>query len=41
MKKRGKKSLINDSHIEFLKDWFDKKENYGKPFKKGFQALKG
>ena len=32
--------MINDNHIEFLKEWFDKRENYGKPFKEAFQALK-
>ena len=37
---RGKKSKITDEHIEWLKGWFNKKENCGKPFKLAFEALK-
>ena len=40
MKKRGKKSMIMDKHIEFLKEWFEDKNNIGKPFKCSFHALK-
>lgn len=40
MFKKGKTSSITDEHIQFLKEWFDNKDNVGKPFKWAFKALK-
>ena len=40
MKKRGKKSKVNDKHVKFLNEWFQMSHNIGKSFKLGFEALK-
>ena len=36
IRKRGKKSLVNKTHITFLKKYFEKKSNVGKSFKEAF-----
>ena len=39
LKRKGKRPVIDEIHINFLKEWFEKKDNIGKPFKYAFQAL--
>lgn len=38
-RKRGKKPTLTKQHMTFLKEWFLKQENIGKPFKIAYQAL--
>lgn len=38
--KRGRKRIITEKHIQFLKNWFQIDQNVGKPFKYAFNDLK-
>ena len=38
-KKRGKKRLVSEEMINFLKEWFKKGDNGGKTFKYAYNAL--
>jgi len=38
--KRGRKNIVKEKHIEFLKEWFSKDKNVGQPFKSAYSDLK-
>ena len=37
--RRGRKSQLKDHHMNFLKDWLDKKRNVGKSFNQAYEAM--